>query len=44
MIFDEVNQENDTLRHIDLTCLDHEDALMITLEKICDLADHAAIQ
>ena len=26
-IFDEVNETNDTLRHIDLSCLDHVDAI-----------------
>lgn len=29
-IFDEVNADNDTQKHIDLSCLDYEDAIIIT--------------
>jgi hypothetical protein len=29
-IFDEVNQDLDTVKHIDLNCLSHDDALAIT--------------
>lgn len=37
-IFDEINQENDTSKHIDLSCLDHTDAIAITKQKIFELA------
>lgn len=37
-IFDEVNKENDTERFIDLNCLELEDALAITKQKIYDAA------
>ena len=40
-IFDEVNEANDTLKHIDLSCLDYIDAIQITKQKIFDLASHA---
>ena len=29
-IFDEINQEYDSLKHIDLCCLDYVDAIAIT--------------
>ena len=41
-IFDDVNYQNDTHQHIDLSCLDHPDALAITKQKIFDLAIVAA--
>lgn len=28
-IFDEVNYMNDTLKHVDLSCLDNDDAILI---------------
>ena len=43
-IFEEVNADNNTFKHIDLTCLDHEDAVMIARKKILELARHASIQ
>ena len=42
-IFDEVNRENDTLRHIDLSCLDFEDAIVISKQKIYEVAKHASM-
>jgi len=33
-IFDEVNQNNDTLKHIDLSCLDYEDGIIIAKSKL----------
>ena len=43
-IFDEVNQFNDTLKHIDLTCLEYDDATMIAKKKVIELARHASLQ
>ena len=43
-IFDEVNEKNDTFRHIDLTNLDYDDAVMISKKKILELSRHAQIQ
>ena len=43
-IFDEVNQFNDNYKHIDLTCLDYDDAVMIAKKKIIELARHASLQ
>jgi hypothetical protein len=37
-IFDEVNEENDTSKHIDLSCLHYTDAIAITKQKIFELA------
>ena len=43
-IFEEINQINDQLKHIDLGCLDYEDAMAITKQKIYDLARHIAVR
>ena len=43
-IFDEINQINDTLKHIDLGCLDFHDAIAITKQKIYDLARYIAVR
>ena len=43
-IFDEINEANETYKHIDLSCLDYNDALAITKQKIYDLAKFVAIQ
>ena len=40
-IFDEVNSDLDTVKHIDLNCLSHDDALAITKQKIYDTAQIA---
>lgn len=40
-IFDEVNYKNDTYQHIDLSCLDVDDAIKIAKFKIIDLAIRA---
>lgn len=40
-IFDEVNQDLDTVKHIDLNCLSHDDALAITKQKVYDTAQIA---
>lgn len=40
-IFEEVNEVNDVLKHIDLSCLDYMDAISIAKQKIFDLASHA---
>ena len=37
-IFDQVNQSNDVDKHIDLNCLESEDAVAIVKQKIYDLA------
>ena len=37
-IFDQVNQRNDVDKHIDLNCLEIEDAVAIVKQKIYDLA------
>ena len=37
-IFDECNEFNDTEQHIDLNCLEVDDAIAITKQKIYDLA------
>ena len=41
-IFDEINYYNDTLQFIELTCLDHTDAIAITKQKIFELARQAS--
>jgi hypothetical protein len=38
-----VNQNNDTLKHIDLSCLDYEDAIIIAKSKVKDLANYASM-
>ena len=38
--FDEVNEQNDTLKHIDLNCLSPDDAVAIMKQKIYDCAEH----
>lgn len=43
-IFDEINLQNDTRKHIDLSCLDYEDAIIIAKQKIYELAKLASIQ
>lgn len=43
-IFDEVNENNDTLKHADLSCLDYEDAVIIAKQKVYELAKHASLQ
>ena len=40
-IFDEVNRDNDTHKIIDLSCLDHEDAVNIARRKIHEMANYA---
>ena len=40
-IFEEVNEQNDTLRHIDVNCLEADDAIAIMKAKIYDLACEA---
>ena len=40
-IFDEINEENNQFKHIDLSCLDFDDAIAITKQKIFDLANEA---
>ena len=37
-IFDETNEFNDVEKHIDLSCLEADDAIAITKQKIYDLA------
>jgi hypothetical protein len=37
-IFDEVNFQNDTLKFVDLSCLDSEDAMFICKMKLIELA------
>jgi len=39
-IFDEINYFNDTYQFIELTCLDHTDAIAIAKQKIFELARH----
>ena len=39
-----MNHDHNTYKHIDLTCLDHADAVMIARKKILDLARHACVQ
>ena len=39
-LFDRVNQNNNVLKFIDLTCQQHTDALVIVIQKIYDLANH----
>lgn len=41
-IFEDVNQMNDTFQHIDLSCLDTNDAIIIAKQKITDLAYNTA--
>lgn len=43
-IFDEVNAHNDTQKHIDLSCLDYEDAIIIAKQKVYELSKFASIQ
>ena len=43
-IFDEINEPNETYKHIDLSCLDFNDALAITKQKIYDLAKFVAMR
>jgi len=43
-IFDEINERNETYKHIDLSCLDFSDALAITKQKIYDLAKFVALR
>ena len=43
-IFDEVNEDNDTLKFCDLSCLDFEDAVIIAKQKIYELAKYASLQ
>lgn len=43
-IFDDINERNETFKHIDLSCLDFDDALAITKQKIYDLAKFVAIR
>jgi hypothetical protein len=38
-IFEEVNKNNDTLKHIDLSCLDYEDAIKISKKMLKELAN-----
>jgi hypothetical protein len=37
-IFEELNELNEQEKHIDLSCLDYSDALIIAKQKIYDLA------
>ena len=43
-IFQEVNHDNDLTKHLDLSCLDYEDALVITKQQMYELAKYAARQ
>ena len=43
-IFDEINTENDSMKHIDLSCLDYTDAIAITKQKIFELARSATLK
>ena len=43
-IYDEINERNETYKHIDLSCLDFNDALAITKQKIYDLAKFVAVK
>jgi len=43
-IFDEINERNETYKHIDLSCLDFNDALAITKQKVYDLAKFVAVR
>lgn len=43
-IFDDVNANNDTQQHIELSCLDYEDAIIIAKQKIYELAKFASIK
>ena len=43
-IFEEVNFINDTLKHIDLGCLDFHDAVAICKQKLYDLARYIALR
>ena len=43
-IFDEINEKNETFKHIDLSCLDFTDSIAITKQKVYDLAKFVAIR
>jgi hypothetical protein len=38
-IFEEVNKNNDTQKHIDLSCLDYEDGIKISKKMLKELAN-----